>query len=199
MDLRKTLRGAMWVLASAVALIAATVSYTHIYALARSHGGNVTDARLLPLSVDALILVGELMLLHEADKKGQRYFFGWALVWSGILATLTANVAFGAQFGIAGALLWGWPAYSFILAAAGMVSIVKRQGAEPVVDPVLGIIATNAHEAAMASLRATLEAGNPLSQRQIADRFGLSRADARTIYTSVIPAANGHVLDEEAV
>ncbi len=119
-------RGAMWILASGVAAIAAIVSYSHIYDLGRAHGGTGVPARLLPLSVDMLILVGELMLLHEADTKGRRFILGWALVWSGILATLAANVAFGAQFGAVGAVIWGWPAYSFILAAAGMVSVVKR-------------------------------------------------------------------------
>ena len=119
-------RAAMWILAAGVAAIAAIVSYSHIYDLGRAHGGTGVPARLLPLSVDMLILVGELMLLHEADTKGRRFILGWALVWSGILATLAANVAFGAQFGIAGAVIWGWPAYSFILAAAGMVSVVKR-------------------------------------------------------------------------
>lgn len=119
-------RAAMWLLASGVAAIAAIVSYSHIYALGRDHGGTGTPARLLPLSVDMLILVGELMLLHEADAKGRRFVLGWVLVWSGILATLAANVTFGAQFGAVGAVIWGWPAYSFILAAAGMVSVVKR-------------------------------------------------------------------------
>ena len=119
-------RGSMWILASGVAAIAAIVSYSHIYDLGRAHGGTGVPARLLPLSVDMLILVGELMLLHEADTKGRRFVLGWVLVWSGILATLAANVAFGAQFGAAGAVIWGWPAYSFVLAAWGMVSVVKR-------------------------------------------------------------------------
>ena len=119
-------RGAMWILASGVAAIAAIVSYSHIYDLGRAHGGTGVPARLLPLSVDMLILVGELMLLHEADTKGRRFILGWVLVWSGILATLAANVTYGAQFGWVGALIWGWPAYSFVLAAMGMVSIVKR-------------------------------------------------------------------------
>ena len=123
-------RGAMWVLAGGVATIAAITSYSHIYDLGRHHGGTGTAARLLPLSVDMLILVGELMLLHEADAKGSRFALGWVLVWSGIAATLAANVAYGAQYGILGALIWGWPAYSFILAAAGMVAVVKR-GATP--------------------------------------------------------------------
>ena len=119
-------RGSMWVLASGVAAIAAIVSYSHIYDLGRAHGGSGVAARLLPLSVDMLILVGELMLLHEADSKGRRFMLGWVLVWSGILATLAANVAYGAAYGVVGALIWGWPAYSFILAAGGMVAVVKR-------------------------------------------------------------------------
>jgi hypothetical protein len=122
----KARRGAMWVLASGVAAIAAIQSYSHIYDLGRAHGGSGVAGRLLPLSVDMLILVGELMLLHEADAKGNRFVLGWVLVWSGILATLAANVTYGYQFGILGALIWGWPAYSFILAAAGMVAVVKR-------------------------------------------------------------------------
>jgi pheromone shutdown protein TraB len=124
-------RGSMWVLASGVATIAAITSYSHIYDLGRAHGGSGTAARLLPLSVDMLILVGEVMLLHEADGKGRRFVLGWVLVWSGILATLAANVAFGAQYGPVGALIWGWPAYSFILAAGGMVAIVKRGADNP--------------------------------------------------------------------
>lgn len=122
----KLRRASMWILAAGVAAIAAIVSYSHIYDLGRAHGGSGVAARLLPLSVDMLILVGELMLLHEADKKGRRFVLGWTLVWSGILATLGANVTYGYQFGVLGAVIWGWPAYSFILAAGGMVAVVKR-------------------------------------------------------------------------
>jgi Protein of unknown function (DUF2637) len=122
----KLRRASMWALASGVAAIAAVVSYSHVYDLGRAHGGSGAAARLLPLSVDMLILVGELMLLHEADKKGRRFALGWVLVWSGILATLAANVTYGYEFGVLGAVIWGWPAYSFILAAGGMVAVVKR-------------------------------------------------------------------------
>ena len=40
----------------AVAAFAAVVSYSHIYGLGRVHGQDGTAARLLPLSVDGLIL-----------------------------------------------------------------------------------------------------------------------------------------------
>ena len=49
-----------------VAGFAAAVSYSHIYDLARLHGQTVLDARLMPLSVDGLILAASLVQLHEA-------------------------------------------------------------------------------------------------------------------------------------
>jgi Protein of unknown function (DUF2637) len=189
----KMRRAFMWLLASGVAAIAAIVSYSHIYDLGRAHGGSGVAARLLPLSVDMLILAGELMLLHEADAKGRRFPLGWLLVWSGILATLAANVTYGAQYGALGALIWGWPAYSFILAAAGMVAIVKRSASvPPPADAVLPVVPADAQSAALAALRATLAAGNPLSGRQLEARFGLSRAAAARVRELVTAEQNGH-------
>jgi hypothetical protein len=181
----------MWALAAGVAAIAAIVSYSHIYDLGRAHGGSGVAARLLPLSVDMLILVGELMLLHEADAKGKRFALAWLLVWSGILATLAANVTYGAQYGVLGALIWGWPAYSFILAAGGMVSIVKRAGMTSD-GTVSSPVPADAESAALAALRATLAAGNALSQNQLADRFGLTRAQATKVRQLVAAESNGH-------
>jgi hypothetical protein len=186
-------RASMWLLASGVAAIAAIVSYSHIYDLGRAHGGSGVSARLLPLSVDMLILVGELMLLHEADAKGKRFVLGWVLVWSGILATLAANVTYGAQFGVLGALIWGWPAYSFILAAGGMVAIVKRGSArQDAPDAIWAPLPDSAEAAAITSLRATLAAGNPWSGRQLEARFGLSRSQATRVRDLVLAEANGH-------
>jgi len=194
-DAKLLQRGAMWILAAGVAGIAAVVSYSHIYDLGRLHGGSGAPGRLLPFSVDMLIVVGELMLLHEADEHGHRFWLGWVLVSSGILATMAANLAYGARYGITGALIWGWPAYSFVLVAAGMISVMKRaaqrQGgasADTVPSPVPG----DAETAAMASLRATLAADNPWSNNQLADRFGLTRAQATKVRQQVTAQANGH-------
>lgn len=162
-------RGSMWVLASGVAAIAAIVSYSHIYDLGRAHGGSGVPARLLPLSVDMLILVGELMLLHEADGKGRRFILGWVLIWSGILATLAANVAYGAAFGVVGAIIWGWPAYSFILAAGGMVAVVKRgvpldidPGAEMDIEPGTEVDIPATDEALPPQAGMDIQVDNPL-------------------------------------
>jgi hypothetical protein len=197
----------MWLLASGVAAIAAIVSYSHIYDLGRAHGGSGVSARLLPLSVDMLILVGELMLLHEADAKGKRFVLGWVLVWSGILATLAANVTYGAQYGPLGALIWGWPAYSFVLAAGGMVAIVKRAAArtspepppaeEPQAIRLPSRVPSSAEEAAAASLRETLRAGNPWKVGTLVTKFGVTRKTAEEIDARVraellpVPSLNG--------
>ena len=184
-------RGSAWVLASGVAAIAALVSYSHIYDLGRAYGGSYMAARLLPLSVDLLILVGELMLLHESDARGRRFRPGWALVVSGIAATMAANVTFGAQFGVVGAVIWGWPAYSFILVAYGMVAMVKR-GAAGAVPSDAGAVPSDAETAALTSLRATLAAGNPWSQNQLQERFSLTRAQATEVRKQVLAGSNGH-------
>jgi len=184
-------RGPAWVLAAGVAAIAAVVSYSHIYDLGRAYGGSVMAARLLPLSVDLLILVGELMLLHESDAAGRRFRPGWALVVSGIAATMAANVTFGAGFGPVGAVIWGWPAYSFVLVAWGMVAMVKRAGPGTVPSPA-GAVPSDGETAALASLRTTLAAGNPWSQNQLQERFGLSRAQAAKLRRQVLAGANGH-------
>jgi hypothetical protein len=188
------------VLATGVAGIAAVVSYSHIYDLGRLHGGSGAPGRLLPFSVDMLIVVGELMLLHEADENGHRFWLGWVLVSSGILATMAANLVYGARYGITGALIWGWPAYSFVLVAAWMISVMKRaarrQGSAPP-GAVPSDVPGDAETAAMASLRATLAAGNPWSNNQLIERFGLTRGQAAKVRQQVTAQANGHQPPEE--
>ena len=206
MNGHRILRASMWVFASGVAVIAAIVSYSHIYDLGRANGGSILTARLLPLSVDMLIVVGELMLLHEADGKGDRFPLGWVLMLSGIAATLAANVAYGAQFGPIGALIWGWPAYSFVLAASGMIAIVRRAEARASsatgdtaaagVFPLAGKLSSplgqpsspvpsSAEEAAEALLRATHAAGNPVTVNALKTNFGLTLKTAKDIYRRV--------------
>ena len=62
----RVIRFATAAVVCAVAAFAAVVSYSHIYGLGRMHGQDGTAARLLPLSVDGLILAASLVLLHEA-------------------------------------------------------------------------------------------------------------------------------------
>jgi hypothetical protein len=64
--------------------------------------------------------------------------------------------------------------------------------AERVPDATWDAVPGDAESAALAALRATAEAGNPLSGRQLEKRFGLSRAQAAKVRQQVPALANGH-------
>ena len=107
----------------AVAAFAAVVTYSHIYGLGRAHGQDGTAARLLPLSVDGLILAASLVLLHEARNDRDAPALARLMLWLGIGATIGANIAYGAGYGLLGALISAWPAVAFI----GAVEIAMQQ------------------------------------------------------------------------
>ena len=107
----------------AVAAFAAVVSYSHIYGLGRAHGQDGTAARLLPLSVDGLILAASLVLLHEARNDCDAPTLARFILWLVISATIGANIAYGAGYGLLGALISAWPAVAFI----GTVEITMQQ------------------------------------------------------------------------
>ena len=107
----------------AVAGFAAVVSYSHIYGLGRAHGQDGTAARLLPLSVDGLILAASLVLLHEARNGRDAPGLARLMLWLGIAATIGANIAYGAGHGLLGGLNSAWPAVAFI----GSVEIAMQQ------------------------------------------------------------------------
>ena len=65
---------------------------------AGAHGQDGTAPRLLPISVDGLILVASLVLLHEACDTGMRTGWPGSCYGLGIGATIGANVTFGAGY-----------------------------------------------------------------------------------------------------
>jgi hypothetical protein len=125
----------------AVAVIAAAVSFAHIQSLALAHGYTADTARLLPLSVDGLIVASSLTLLTEArahrDAPGLARF-GLVL---GIAGTLAANVAYGAHYGIVGAVVNAWPAAAFIVATEILIGQMSRAGTAPAREPAFGTVA----------------------------------------------------------
>ena len=110
----------------AVAAFAAVVSYSHIYGLGRAHGQDGTAARLLPLSVDGLILAASLVLLHEARNDRDAPALARFMLWLGIGATIGANLAYGAGYGLLGALISAWPAVAFIGTVEIAMQLVRR-------------------------------------------------------------------------
>jgi hypothetical protein len=59
-------------------------------------------------------------------------------------------------------------------------------------------VPADAQSAAVAALKATLAAGNPLSGRQLETRFGLSRADVTKVRELAATESNGHISAEDS-
>jgi hypothetical protein len=176
----------------AVAAFAAVVSYSHIYELGRTHGQSGTAARLLPLSVDGLLLAASLVLLHEGRKEAGAPALARCMLWLGVSATVGANVAYGAPYGALGAIISALPAVSFVGSVEMVMGMVSR--ARPPVPALLqSAPAGSAEEAAISAYAASVAGGNPFSERALADRFGIPRSAARRIRTGLaLAGSNGH-------
>jgi len=168
---------------------AAVVCAVAAYGLGRAHGQDGTAARLLPLSVDGLILAASLVLLHEARNDRDAPRLARFMLWLGIAATIGANIAYGAGYGLLGALISAWPAVAFI----GSVEIAMQQvrrarapGAAATVPEVPGDVG----QAVRTAYAASVAAGQPLSQRAMAERFGLSRRKVSQLITTIAVDSN---------
>ncbi len=180
----------------AVAAFAAVVSYSHIYGLGRAHGQDGAAARLLPLSVDGLILAASLVLLHEARNDRDVPQLARFMLWLGISATIGANIAYGVGYGLLGALISAWPAVAFIGAVEIAMQQVRRARAPraTTIGPAVQGVPADVEQAVRAAYAASVAAGQPLSQRAMAERFGLSRRKVSQLITSVSVESNGHLV-----
>jgi hypothetical protein len=105
---------------AAVAVIAGVVSYSHIEQLGLQTGQSITDARLLPLAVDGLIVAGSVILLAGS-------WLGWIGVALGVAGTLYANVMSGLPRGPLAATVAAWPALAFTVASFMLERWLKAQ------------------------------------------------------------------------
>jgi hypothetical protein len=76
------------------------------------------------------------VLLRAARLQLRAPWLAQVMLLSSVLATLAANVAYGAAAGVTGALISGWPAYAFI-GCAEMSILMVRRTARAVPAPVL--------------------------------------------------------------
>ena len=180
----------------AVAAVAAVVSYSHIYGLGRAHGQDGAAARLLPLSVDGLILAASLVLLHEARNGRDTPRLARLMLWLGIGTTIGANIAYGAAYGLIGALISAWPAVAFIGSVEIAMQQVRRSRAPraATIEPAVPQVPGDVEQAVRAAWATSVAAGQPLSQRAMAERFGLSRRRVSQLITDVTVESNGHAL-----
>lgn len=109
---------------TAVAVAAGWISFGHIYELSlRLHQGTVA-ARLMPVGIDGLILVGSMVLLQA--EPGERWL-GWLGIGPGVAISLFANVESGIRYGWLAAVWAGVPAVSFALASFILERWIKQQ------------------------------------------------------------------------
>ena len=175
-----------------VAAVAAVISYRHAYELVATHGETGITARLLPFTVDGLILAASMLIL-DANRRHQPVptLARWCL-GAGIAATISANLAHGLGHGPIGALVSAWPA----LALAGSFELLLtlvRTGSRSSSTPASPVQAGHAvpimdHDAPAAlpaapDLAQTVRAwhGAGRSQRAIARDLGIDRRKVRRI------------------
>jgi hypothetical protein len=88
--------------ALAVAGVAAIISYRHAYELVSVHGVTGLTARLIPLTVDELIMAASMLIL-DANRRNQP--LAHRCLGAGITATVGANLAQGLGHAPIGALV----------------------------------------------------------------------------------------------
>jgi hypothetical protein len=107
-----------------VALVAGTVSYSHIVNLGLRTGQSPADAHLLPLAVDGLIVGGSVILAAGS-------WLGWLGVIPGVGATLFANLESGLPHGQLAAIVATWPAIAFTVASFMLERWLRSQVTMP--------------------------------------------------------------------
>jgi Protein of unknown function (DUF2637) len=105
-----------------LAVIAGTVSYLHMHQLVAGHGQPGWVAALTPLSVDGMIVAASTALLADSRCGGRGGLLPWALLVTGSVASLAANVAV-AEPTATGRVIAGWPSFALI----GSYELLMRQ------------------------------------------------------------------------
>ncbi|GAB3979619.1 hypothetical protein GCM10029978_075480 [Actinoallomurus acanthiterrae] len=105
-----------------LAVIAAIVSYRHMYLLVRRYGETSWTAVLLPISVDGMIVTSSMSLLMDSRSRRRSGLLPWALLLIGSAASLAANVAV-AEPSAVGRLIAAWPSCALI----GSYELLMRQ------------------------------------------------------------------------
>ena len=180
-------------LVGAASLVSFAESYRALFEWASHHGLAGLWAVAWPLMVDVFIAVGELALfVGLADGWSFRSRLGaWLVTCAGLAVSVAGNVGHVTSPAISNRATAAVPPIAAAAALAVGLGVLKRvvdahRAAATVTDPVT-VAGTSAH-AARVALIASIAATNPLSGRQLIDRFGLSRTQASTMRAELVPA-----------
>ena len=184
------------VLVVAASLVSFAESYRGLYLWAHRHGLAGIWAAIWPLQVDVFIAVGELALfIALVDQWRTRQRAAWVVTLAGLAVSVAGNIGHVAGHSLtvrATAAVPPLAAASALAVGLGVLKrVVERRHRQGAPDAFRALVPGDAENAAIASLRATLAAGNPWSGRQLEARFGLTRAQATRVRELVLAEANG--------
>lgn len=183
--------------ALAVAGFAGVQSYSHIEQLAIRAAEPMIDARMLPLSLDGIIVAGVVIILAGS-------WLGWLCVAPGVAGTLFANLAWGLPHGHLSATVATWPAVAFSVVSFVLERWLKsllgrghsgETGPEPAQSA--QAVPRDKLDAAIQAMTATALAGNPLSGRQLTARFELRPPVAGKVRELVLASVNGSAAEAD--
>lgn len=177
----------------AVAGVAAVISYRHAYELVHAHGETGPTARLVPFTVDGLIWAASMVILDASRRKQPAPPLAkWSLA-VGIVATVGANVAHGASHGPIGAMVSAWPALALVGSFELLMTLTRTaaRGDRPQDEQRTNLEHPSTkpeqtpEQALLDEYRASLNGpGRPLSQRYLAEKYGIDRRKVRRIITT---------------
>jgi hypothetical protein len=180
----KAIRWSTVAVVAAVAAVAAVVSYRHALQVVTRYGETGLTGALLPGTVDGVVYCSSMVLLHAArHHRTVPSLARWGLA-CGIAATLTANLAAGIGHGVPGAVIAAWPAAALVFSYELLLWLVRASAGQP--EPA----ALASEDAAVATYRASVGSGAPLSARALAARHGISRRQAGRVVATVAREAN---------
>jgi hypothetical protein len=151
--------------------------------------------------VDVFIAVGELALFVAlVDVWASRSrTAAWLVTLAGLAASVAGNIGHVTGHSLAVRATAAVPPLAAASALAVGLGVLKRVVEKHHETNAAGVVSSappsDAETAAIASLRATLAAGNPWSQNQLAERFSLTRAQATKVRQLVLAEANGHAAE----
>jgi MFS family permease len=196
--LRGPRRAALVVIAALVAastMVAFGESYRGLYLWASRHGVPGGWALIWPAMVDTFVCVGELALFVALiDRWAPRSrLFAWSVTLAGLAVSVAGNVGHVTGHMLASRVTAAVPPVAAAAALGVGLGVLKRvvdkhhRGeADGPADAVRAAVPADSQSAALAAMRATVAAGNPLSGRQLESRFGLTRAEATQVRRSAL-------------
>jgi hypothetical protein len=195
-------------LVAASTLVAFGESYRALYLWASHHGVPGGWALVWPAMVDTFVCVGELSLfvaLTDCWSPRSR-LFAWSVTLTGLAVSVAANVGHVASHALTSRATAAVPPLAAAAALAVGLGVLKRvvekhhgdtvPSPGDTVSSAAGIVPLDVESAAAMAYRATVHAGNALSQNQLIERFQLTRTQATKVRRVVDSEPNGHIVSD---